>query len=230
MGRALCLGLVQVAGRRNLFEVETDDAGISQGSDAKQRSVATLGWRTESLWDSASGAVGRVRDRQRENVSPDGRLFNHAPARWFVQNACDRRFNCGDETPGCVGRGFLKIIISGFSVFQERVRMEAIGHRPRARAASTNPRTRRMASSPGTGDTSSFSICKIRRRTSASWLAWKAGGTRKRSSANRSANSSRSGAESCSTSSRMRARVSLIATEYHPRYALQAQAANHFGR
>ena len=62
MGRALRLGLIHVGHRRNLFEVETNDAGVTQGS-SRTRNPGLEGTIPLGLSEMPVGIAGNAQSK-----------------------------------------------------------------------------------------------------------------------------------------------------------------------
>ena len=123
----------------------------------------------DALQLALPAVINYIRKWATKNMAADRRFLDHAPPYGINQNACDSRLNYANKSLRYFRRRLAQVLIGGFSIFQERVRVEAISrHRLRPRAVSTSRRTRRIASSAEIADTSPDSTSEIRRRTSVS--------------------------------------------------------------
>ena len=150
----------------------------------------------------------RRRRTWKVETRPQSTCIDDPPPARSREDAADARLNRRDESLRHPGRRLSQVIVGGLGVFQQRLRMKPTGGHQQlpARAESTSRRTRCMASSPETTDTSPDATSATRRRTSVRCARWISGGmSGTRLSTSRSANSSRSGTESCSASFRIRA-------------------------
>src|SRR5258708_1623100 len=89
-------------------------------------------------------SLDRVKNAVRKNSGKAATnvLVERTPARWVFEDDFDGVLDTNDEPEIQTGL-LLCIVVSGFVVFFERLRVELISHRPSER------RTRASASSPG---------------------------------------------------------------------------------